>query len=81
MDTTIKSNELTDREFEVLKNICLSTSELTKKMNISANTLKSFKVMLRKKLNAADDTQILANALKRGVVSLDEIVIVEIKRD
>ena len=81
MDTTIKNKELTSRELLVLKYICYPPPLMAQKMSVTEATIRSFKTLIRDKLNASNDVQILANALKRGVITLDEIEIVEIERD
>lgn len=81
MDVTIKTKELTEREKTIVKLIALPTYEIADRLCVSENTIKTFKAQLRKKLNASNDTQILANALKRGVINLDEMETVEVERE
>ena len=81
MDLIIKTKQLTARERDVLKLICLPASEIAERLCVSETTIKSFKTNLRLKLNASNDVQILGNALKRGDITVEELITVEIERD
>ena len=69
----IGGNELTSREFEVLKLIVRgkSNKEIGDDLGISEGTVKSHVNNILSKLNVTDRTQAVSVALKRGLVRLD----------
>jgi two-component system NarL family response regulator len=69
----IGGNELTSREFEVLKLIVKgkSNKEIGDNLGISEGTVKSHVNNILSKLNVTDRTQAMSVALKRGLVRLD----------
>lgn len=69
-----KQEELTPRELEVLQLLGQGTSnkELVDHFNISMSTVKHHITNIREKLGAADRTQAVVIAYKRGILKLDQ---------
>lgn len=69
-----KQAELTPRELEILQLLAdgLSNKEMVEKLKISLPTVKLHIVNLRDKLGAADRTQAVVIAFKRGILQLDQ---------
>lgn len=69
----VSGNDLTSREFEVLKLITQgkSNKEIGDQLGISEGTVKSHVNNLLSKLNVTDRTQAVSVALKRGLVHLE----------
>jgi len=70
----VGGNELTCREFEVLRLIVKGNSnkEIGDQLGISEGTVKSHVNNILSKLNVTDRTQAVSVALKRGLVHLEE---------
>lgn len=68
-------DDLTPRETEILREVSLgrSSSDIARRLGISEATVRSHVANLLGKLNLRDRTQATVFALKRGLVSLDEI--------
>jgi DNA-binding NarL/FixJ family response regulator len=64
---------LTERELTVLKSIAkgMSNKEIGSAFNITEGTVKSHITNILDKLQAADRTQALATAIKRGIIHID----------
>ncbi|TVZ55805.1 LuxR family two component transcriptional regulator [Lutibacter sp. Hel_I_33_5] len=64
------SEELTDREVEVLRLIAkeLNTSEIAKKINVSENTVKTHRQKLLKKLNVKNSVGLAMYAVKHKII-------------
>ena len=73
METQPTKKELTLREKELLKYLYFPIPEIAKRMGISENTVKTFKTILRYKLETVNDAQIVIQALKKGLIKLDDI--------
>ncbi|MDF7824186.1 response regulator transcription factor [Pontiellaceae bacterium B12227] len=69
-----QQEELTPRELELLKMLGQGTSnkELVEHFNISMSTVKHHITNIREKLGAADRTQAVVIAYKKGILKLDQ---------
>jgi DNA-binding NarL/FixJ family response regulator len=67
--------DLTPREHEILREVALGrpNSQIADRLGISEATVRSHTASLLSKLNLRDRTHMTLFALKRGVVSLDEV--------
>lgn len=65
-------NHLTDREIEVLQQICLgsTTDEIAKKLNISPKTVKSHRSNLLEKTNCKNTPSLILFAIKNKIINL-----------
>lgn len=69
------SVELTEREQEVLRQLVLGRTnhEIAERLSVSAETVKTHVGNILTKLHLAHRTQAVIYALKKGLISLDEI--------
>ena len=68
------SKELTKRELQTLKLLYLENDEISARLDISEATIRTYLQGLREKLKVNKRHKIMINALKRGIIKLDEIV-------
>ncbi len=67
--------QLTKRELEILPFLCLSHKEMAERLCISETTVQSHLTNLSFKFPEQKNKQsILIEAIKRGIISLDEVV-------
>ena len=68
------ADDLTDREFDVLRQLVLgrSNKEIATALSLADETVKSHVGSLLAKLRAENRSQAVVQALKRGLVTLDE---------
>lgn len=69
----VSGTDLTPREVEVLEGVArgLSNKELATNLSVSESTIKYHINLILSKLNAADRTQAVTTALRRGIIHLD----------
>lgn len=65
---------LTNREIEILKCLCLSNCEIAAKLNITANTAKNYISNIFNKLGTDNRQTAQIKAVKLGIITLDEII-------
>jgi DNA-binding NarL/FixJ family response regulator len=75
LSEAIPHNDLTERELEVLRRIALgrSNKEIGETLFISEETVKSHVGKILAKLHAENRAQAIVQALKRGLLSIDEL--------
>lgn len=73
IESRLAHETLTPRELQVLKGLAkgYSNKEMMDELKISEGTVKLHLSNLRKKLDAADRTQALINAVKRGIIQIN----------
>jgi len=67
-----KYNELTEREFEVLVNVCngLTNNEIANKLFISPKTVEVHKSNIFRKTDVKNSAQLVIYAIKRGLIEI-----------
>jgi DNA-binding NarL/FixJ family response regulator len=67
-----KYNELTDREFEVLLNVChgMSNQEIADKMFISPKTVEVHKSNIFRKTDVRNSAQLVIYSIKKGIIEI-----------
>jgi DNA-binding NarL/FixJ family response regulator len=67
-----KYNELTEREFEVLVNVCngMTNNEIANKLFISPKTVEVHKSNIFRKTNVKNSAQLVIYAIKRGLIEI-----------
>jgi DNA-binding NarL/FixJ family response regulator len=67
---TIQESELSEREHEVLRAIAQgkTTKEVATELNLSARTVETYRVRLKRKLNARNVAELLNHARKRQLL-------------
>lgn len=67
--------KITNREKDVLRLLCLSNKEIADRLCISTGTVKTHIGALFEKFDCETNrTKILIQAIKKGVVELDELI-------
>lgn len=64
---------LTNRELDVLRLLCLSNCEIAAKLNIAANTVKNYISDIFNKLGTDNRQTAQIKAVKLGIITLDDI--------
>jgi len=67
-------NELTSREIELLKLFALSNTQIAQRLNIEPSTVKKHVHNVIQKLYCKSRGQALVNAVKSGIIKVEEIV-------
>ena len=66
--------KISKREREVLGLICLTNSQIARRLNISVRTVKTYVRHLFEKLGCQNRTEAIAKAIKKGIIKADEII-------
>lgn len=66
---------LTPRELEILKLLCLTNSEIAQRLNITAVTVKAHVRHIFNKLTCSNRAEALVKAIKDGIIEADEVII------
>lgn len=71
-NTNTSKIEFTDREIDILKNLCLglSTKEIADKLFLSAKTVENYRVKLLNKAGCKNSTGLVVYAIKNNIVEL-----------
>jgi DNA-binding NarL/FixJ family response regulator len=69
---TDKNNELSEREFEILVNVCngMTNNEIAEKLFISPKTVEVHKSNIFRKTHVKNSAQLVIYAIKRGIIEV-----------
>lgn len=65
---------LTSREIEVLKLLCLTNREIAKRLWLSIKTVKAHVHNIFNKLTCSSRAEALVKAIKDGIINADEVI-------